>query len=506
MLPTERHASAVDIVRGFPGLRVLVIGDAMLDTWLEGDAIRLCKEAPVPVVREASTTRCAGGAANTAANLAALGAEVSLVSLIGQDSAGHHLRRALHEVGIDDANLVEDAGVSTLHKLRVIANGQYVVRFDEGDTEQAAERTRALLARRIADLYARCDAVVVSDYCHGVVGDEIIRALVQLRERSQKIIVIDSKEIGRFCDLRSTMVTPNLQEAHRAVDPRGSLEARAGIAAATEIGTRLRSHLRADHIAITMADQGVLLTGPTGEQTHLPCHPVERAGDVGAGDTFTAAAALALATGASATHAIRVGIDSASIAITRSRTSVVSYQDLLRRVSLDDNSDTRSLKDVVARVEAERFVGKRIVFTNGVFDILHAGHVQLLCRACALGDVLVVGLNSDASTRRLKGPTRPVNRESDRLALVSALDVVDYAVLFDEDTPAELIRAIRPHIHVKGGDYLAENLPEIGAVHEVGAEVEILSLVEGRSTTALIDRIVATASATASSDGVGRSQ
>ncbi|MBW3632238.1 MAG: D-glycero-beta-D-manno-heptose 1-phosphate adenylyltransferase, partial [Chloroflexi bacterium] len=263
---------------------------------------------------------------------------------------------------------------------------------------------------------------------------------------------------------------------------------------------------RADHIAITMADQGVLLTGPSGEQTHLPCHPVERAGDVGAGDTFTAAAALALATGASAAQAVRVGIDSASIAITRSRTSVVSYQDLLRRVSLDDNSDILSLKDVVARLEAERFLGKRIVFTNGVFDILHAGHVQLLRRARALGDVLVVGLNTDASTRRLKGPTRPVNRESDRLALVSALDVVDYAVLFDEDTPAELIRAIRPHVHVKGGDYLAERLPEIGAVHEVGAEVEILSLVEGRSTTALIDRIVATASATALGDHAGHSQ
>ena len=506
MHPDERHVSVVDIVRGFPGLRVLVIGDAMLDTWLEGDAIRLCKEAPVPVVREASTTRCAGGAANTAANLAALGAEVSLVSLIGQDPAGQHLRQALRDAGIDDAGLVEDPAVSTLHKLRVIANGQYVVRFDEGDTEPAAESTRALLVRRITDMYARCDAVVVSDYCHGAVSDRVIGALTGLRQQTQKVIVVDSKEIVRFSDLEATMVTPNLQEAQRAADPRGSLVAHADPVAATDIGTRLRALLRADHIAVTMADQGVLLTGPSGEQTHLPCHPVERAGDVGAGDTFTAAAALALATGASAPQAVRVGIDSASIAITRSRTSVVSYQDLLRRVSLDDTSVILSLKDVVARLEAERFLGKRIVFTNGVFDILHAGHVQLLRRARALGDVLVVGLNTDASTRRLKGPTRPVNRESDRLALVSALDVVDYAVLFDEDTPAELIRAIRPHVHVKGGDYQAELLPEIGAVHEVGAEVEILSLVEGRSTTALIDRIVATASARATGNQAGPSQ
>ena len=504
MRPVETHGSAVDVVRGFPGLRVLVIGDAMLDTWLEGDAIRLCKEAPVPVVRAASTTHCAGGAANTAANLAALGAEVSFISIVGRDSAGHHLRQALRGAGIDDGNLVEDPAVSSLHKLRVIANGQYVVRFDEGDIEQAAESGRALLLRRIADLYARCDAVVVSDYCHGVVGDEVIGTLCRLRERGSKVIVVDSKEIARFSDLRCTMVTPNLQEAHRAADPRGSLDPRLGLAAAGDVGTRLRSLLRADQIAITLAHQGVLLTGPFGEQSHLTCHPVERAGDVGAGDTFTATTTLALATGASAPQAVRVGIDSASIAITRSRTSVVSYQDLLRRVNLDDTAAALSLKEVVARLESERFLGKRIVFTNGVFDILHAGHVQLLRRAHALGDVLVVGLNSDASTRRLKGPTRPVNRELDRIALVSALDVVDYAVLFDEDTPAELIRAIRPHLHVKGGDYLAESLPEIAAVHEVGAQVEILSLVEGRSTTSLIDRIVATATATG--DRVSNSQ
>jgi D-beta-D-heptose 7-phosphate kinase/D-beta-D-heptose 1-phosphate adenosyltransferase len=235
------------------------------------------------------------------------------------------------------------------------------------------------------------------------------------------------------------------------------------------------------------------LTGPDGEQTHVPCHPTVRASDVGAGDTFTAATALALAVGAPAEQAVRIGIDAASIAITRERTTAVSVQDLLRRVSLADSAAVPSLKEIVAQLDIDRFHGKRVVFTNGVFDILHAGHVKLLGQARALGDVLVVGINSDASTRRLKGPRRPVNRESDRLALVSALDAVDYALVFEEDTPTELIRAIRPDIHVKGGDYQAEALPEIEAVREVGAEVAILSLVDGRSTTALIDRIVATA-------------
>jgi len=487
--------TAVDIVRGFPGLRVLVVGEAMLDSWLEGEAIRLCKEAPVPVVREVSTTRFPGGAANTAANLAALGADVSFLSLIGADAAGRHLRQALAVAGVDDSHLIEDDAVATLHKLRVIANGQYVVRFDEGDVETASATSRAHLLQRMAELAARCDLLVVSDYCHGIVGEDVISHLAQLCAGQMHISVVDSKTIARFAACRMTMATPNVQEARHAVASHTSIEGTS--VSDTDyislLAAKLRAMLKGEHIAITMAEQGVLLTGPTGAQEHITCHPVTRASDVGAGDTFTAAAALALASNASALDAVRIGMDAAAIAITRGRTSTVSAQDLLRRVSLADASGTLSVKALVARLESDRFHGKRIVFTNGVFDILHAGHVNLLRRARALGDVLVVGLNSDASTRRLKGPLRPVNREADRMALVGALDAVDYAVLFEEDTPAELIRILRPHVHVKGGDYTAASLPEIEAVREVGAEVEILSLVEGRSTTAVIDRIVATA-------------
>ncbi|HET7093049.1 MAG TPA: D-glycero-beta-D-manno-heptose 1-phosphate adenylyltransferase, partial [Thermomicrobiales bacterium] len=216
----------------------------------------------------------------------------------------------------------------------------------------------------------------------------------------------------------------------------------------------------------------------------------DRPADVGAGDSFAAALALALAAGASMPAAARIGIDAAAIAIAHQRTSVVPYQELLRRASLDDQPAPPSLLELRDRLDADRSAGKRIVFTNGVFDILHAGHVQLLRRARALGDILVVGVNSDASTRRLKGPARPINRERDRLALVAALESVSHAFLFDEDNPANAIRLLRPHVHVKGGDYTTDALPEIDAVREVGAQVEILSLVEGRSTTGVIDRIV----------------
>jgi len=255
------------------------------------------------------------------------------------------------------------------------------------------------------------------------------------------------------------------------------------------VGKRLLELTDAQHVAVTLAQDGVMLLDRSGAAHHLPAHPVPHAADVGAGDSFTAALALALASGADAVLAAHIGIDAAGIAVTEKRTSTVGHQELLRRVSLDGSAPNLSLKTLAALLDAERYAGKTIVFTNGVFDILHAGHVQLLQRAKRLGDVLVVGVNNDASVRRLKGSSRPINHEADRVALVAALDPVDYALLFEADTPADLIRAIRPHIHVKGGDYTAEILPEIDAVREVGAEIEILSLVEGRSTTNVIQKI-----------------
>jgi D-beta-D-heptose 7-phosphate kinase/D-beta-D-heptose 1-phosphate adenosyltransferase len=356
------------------------------------------------------------------------------------------------------------------------------------------------MARRITALHAQSDLIVVSDYCHGAVCDAIVDLVARLQRVRRKAVVIDGKQISRYAASGATLVTPNIQEAGRAVGLEGTPDGAPLVGHAATIAYRLRARLDAENIAITMADHGVLLTGPTGEQSHYPCPQVDRAADVGAGDTFTAASAMALASGGSPAQAVRIGIDAASIALARSRTATVSAQDLLRRASLDDALTFPSRQELFDRIHTERLQGKRIVFTNGVFDILHAGHVDLLRRARALGDVLVVGVNSDASTRRLKGPKRPVNRESDRLALVSALDSVDCAVLFEEDTPAELIRAVRPHIHVKGGDYQEGTLPEIDAVRDVGARVEILSLIEGRSTTALIDRILSGAA----SDQVGQ--
>ena len=493
MAPHGQPGSAVDTVRGFIGRRVLVVGDAVLDTYVHGSATRLSREAPVPVIAPRVEHDAPGGAANVAANLAALGADVRFVGLVGEDATAALLRTALRETGVRDDWLVADAGATSLIKRRIVADGQCLVRLDEGSLSACTDGGREALLDLLERLYPEVELVVISDYACGTIDDRALGRLRQLQADHGPVLAIDAKAPLRFSGFGATVMTPNLDEAQAAAGSLGQMPS-------TDpgfIAARLRRALDARHIAITLASGGVLLVGPPGRQHHLPAVPIANASDVGAGDSFTAAMALALAGGADARLAARIGIEAAAIACTRQQTAVVSHRELLRRVGLATQPATppsHSIRQVAILVDAARHAGKRVVFTNGVFDILHAGHVELLRRAKALGDVLVVGINSDASVRRLKGEQRPINREEDRLMVVAAIDAVDYALIFGEDSPAEVIRALRPDIHVKGGDYTAESLPEIDAVREVGARVEILPLVSGLSTTNVIHRIVSRAS------------
>jgi D-beta-D-heptose 7-phosphate kinase/D-beta-D-heptose 1-phosphate adenosyltransferase len=330
---------------------------------------------------------------------------------------------------------------------------------------------------------------VVPDYGYGVVTDSVIAHLGELRADRPTVMAVDAKAPLRFASAGASVITPNFNEAWLALNPGTTPPRSPTPEMAAEIGQKLLNQMDCANVVVTLAGDGVVIVSRNEETFHLPARAVAHAGDVGAGDSFTAAMALALSSGADTRQAAQIGIDAAGIAVTQHRTAVVRHRDLLRKVSLEEHAPEGSLKALAATLDAERFAGSKIVFTNGVFDILHAGHVQLLRRAKALGDVLVVGINSDASTRRLKGRTRPINTERDRLALVAALDSVDFAVIFEDDGPEELIRSLRPHIHVKGGDYTAESLPEAGAAREVGARIEILSLVDGRSTTNVIRKI-----------------
>jgi D-beta-D-heptose 7-phosphate kinase/D-beta-D-heptose 1-phosphate adenosyltransferase len=484
----------LEIVQRFRGLRVLVIGDAMLDSYLEGTAARICSEAPVPVVRKLAEERVPGGAANVAANLATLGAEVFLLGVTGEDAAGQLLRAALRDRGIDDSWLVTDAQATTLHKLRILANGQYVVRFDEGGEGAYERTTRQALQAALDHIYPNCDLLVLSDYNYGVISDELLEQIRGLRAAVPRPLAVDTKKLARYREAGATIVTPNHLEARLAAGLSADDAAAHDMQETMRVGRRLIEAIDAEHLAITLGAGGVCVINRRGQARHLPGHPVPHVSDVGAGDSFLATIALALASGAHAQQAAQIAIEASCIAAGKRRTSTVSLQELLQRISLQAQAAERpgaehELGSLIATLDAARTAGKTVVFTNGIFDLLHAGHVEFLHRARQLGDLLVVGVNSNRTTRLLKGANRPLNDEQSRLALVRALAPVSHALLFDDEEPSAIIRALQPDIHVKGGDYAGVDLPESEAVAEVGGRIVILPLAGADDARQLIERI-----------------
>ncbi len=479
--------SPTEIVRRFRRLRALVVGDVMLDTYIEGAATRLCGEGPAPVVRKENERRAAGGAANTAANLRALGAGVMLVGVVGRDTGATLLRETLRELDVDDGWLVDDRNAGTLRKTRVLADGRLLARVDEGETRANVARNETRLLETLERAAQLCDVIVISDYCYGVLSGAVIARIGELRAERGVPLIVDSKALMRFAGAGVTVVTPNATEASLLVGQPGPLAQPLDLVAMRHTGQRILQMLDTEHIALTMAADGALLLSRDGGIAHIPAYPVAQAHEIGAGDSFAAGVALGLGAGAALDEAGRLGMDAASIAITKRWTAVATRRELLQRVSLRTQSETgeivvegelgrrRALATLKLRLEREREAGRMVVFTNGVFDPLRASHVDFLRRAKALGDLLVVGVNSDQGARR-RNLRVPVNPEQERLALVAALDPVDHALLFDEETPAQLIRALRPQIHVKGGDYSDEALPEDEAVRAVGGRVVILPL------------------------------
>lgn len=339
-----QYARLIELVRQFCNLRVLVIGDVMLDTYLEGTATRLCSEGPIPVVAKTAEYHLPGGAANTAANLRALKANVALLGVTGTDSAGSLLRTILRAHNVGDTWLIADSALSTLHKLRILADGQYVVRFDEGWTREQLPATintyQHILLDALDELYHWCDLVVVSDYGYGVTSNQLIARLQVLLAQQRKMIVLDSKALHYFRHLPATTATPNYMEASAFVDQYCGTSYHLSVPQTltdeklAHLGNHLLALLNTEFVTMTLGFQGVVLFSREQEVVRLPAHFVANASDVGAGDSFLSAMALALAAGGNPEDAARIGIDAASIAVSRPRTAIVRYQELLQRVCM----------------------------------------------------------------------------------------------------------------------------------------------------------------------------
>jgi D-beta-D-heptose 7-phosphate kinase/D-beta-D-heptose 1-phosphate adenosyltransferase len=473
----------LDLLGRFVGRRVAVVGDLMLDEYWDGEVSRISPEAPVPVLEVRGTWQRMGGAANVAHGLATLGAEVALLGAVGDDEAGNTLLRLCQGVGIDTRPVLRCPGVATLQKTRVVAQHQQLLRVDRGERCAPPEdEVRAGAEAMLREF--RPDAIVLSDYGKGLLGDAALRTL--LARVGELPVLVDPKRRDFAAYRGATVLTPNRRELEAAVgrtlDPAddASLEA-----AARDLvrGSGLRAML------VTLGERGGLLVCP--EQGAVAIRPPRK--DVfdvtGAGDTLIAVLALGLCAGARLEDAARLAHEAAGIVVGKFGTAVVTREELEEALVRGGPRKVLDARALDRALVAWRRQGRRIVFTNGCFDVLHTGHLSLLRQAAALGDVLVVGINDDDSVRRLKGPSRPLVPAMDRAALVAALDGVAATTLFSEDTPREIILRVQPDVLVKGADYRLEDVVGADIVAARGGRVLLVPLVRGRSTTGMIERV-----------------
>ncbi len=478
----------VSLLGALRGRRVLVVGEAILDSYLDGHAERLSREAPVPILTLRERVDAPGGAANAAVNVATLGGRATFLSVVGADGEAERLRTGLRGARVNDQQVAR-RDRTTLAKQRLLAGGHMLVRFDTGTTEPIDAATEDEVIARLTDLHSDSDAIVVSDYGYGVITDRVVTVLAELQQRDPKVLVVDARDLRRYGGVSATAVKPNYGEAVRLLGERELTDPRARARQVGSQGDRLLDVTGARIVALTVDTDGAFIFERGRPPYRTYARPRSHTRAAGAGDTFVAALALALAADLSTPAAAELASAAAAVVVGKDGTSSCSITELEQALSTSAGKRLESLDSLGARVAFHRQQGRRIVFTNGCFDILHRGHITYLNRAKALGDVLIVAVNSDDSVRRLKGPERPINSLDDRLEVLEALSCVDHVVAFDTDTPEHLIRTVRPDVFAKGGDYGLDRLPEARVVEELGGSVQILPYIEDRSTTGVIARV-----------------
>ena len=489
--PLSDPGALAALVGEFSGRRILCVGDVMVDHSLYGEVKRLSPEAPVPVVRVTRETSDLGGAGNVARNIAALGAACAFVSIIGDDRGGQQASELLARLPRTDPYLRVARGRETTIKNRFFSNdGHHLLRADRETVMPLAPDDIKDLERAAIAEVARCDAVILSDYAKGALTTTLASVVIAAARAAGKPVIVDPKGAGYERYRGATIITPNRAEL---ADASGmAVDSDAAIVAAAQA---LRGHTAAQAILVTRSGEGMTLVAADGVH-HLPAETREVADVTGAGDTVIAVLSLAVAGGAPLLAAARLANIAAGIVVGRQGTAVASGNDItgaLLQSGLAGAEQKVADRTTAAAKAAEwRRAGLKVGFTNGCFDLLHPGHISLLRRARSACDRLVVGLNSDASVRRLKGETRPVQSEAARAAVMASLASVDLVVIFAEDTPLQLIEALRPDVLVKGADYKRADVVGGDLVESYGGKVVLADVVPSYSTTATIASLKAT--------------
>jgi D-beta-D-heptose 7-phosphate kinase/D-beta-D-heptose 1-phosphate adenosyltransferase len=486
-------AELLTIVERFPGRRVLLVGDFMLDCYVFGDAERISPEAPVPVLRVIERQERVGGAGSVALNVLALGARVICCGLLGKDAFGDRVEKALRDAGADVRGLVRADDRPTITKTRLVGlaehrHRQQILRVDDELVQPPTNADEHRLLAAVRDAMPDIDVVCLEDYSKGVLSPAICKAVIAAARRHQKPVFVDPARAPVWEHYAgATLLTPNRAELEIAF---GRAVPDSELAAA---GTELLTRFSVAALLITLGRDGALLLQQGHAPQRFPTRPRAVYDNTGAGDAVLAMAAVAVAAGGTLEQATVLANIAGGLEVSKFGCVPIPREEVLdelRHGAQHGRGKVRPLADLKAELDARRHRSETVVFTNGCFDILHPGHVELLEKAKALGSVLVVGLNSDASVHSLnKAHDRPVRGEKDRARLLAALEAVDYVVLFDEPDPGRLIEQVAPDVLVKGSDWADRGVVGQPFVEARGGRVVLIDLVEGYSTTAELERI-----------------
>jgi len=470
--------------------RILVIGDVILDHYVKGEVDRISREAPIPVLEVRGEEFKLGGAANVGANLVSMGTQAHLIGVIADDDAGRQFKQIVRSTRGLDFTPVYTTDRPTIIKTRVVAQHQQMLRFDREITDPMPPKVYKELAKVLKAKLAECDFLIISDYAKGALSDDLTREAIKLARARKIPILVDPRGRDYSKYAGATAVTPNRLEAELAT----------GISCATDetieqACRKLRDDFKLEVGMVTLGPMGVAFIPKGGKYQRIPAQARQVFDVTGAGDTFIATFAAFHGQGVDLAGSARLANMAAGIKVGKFGAAAIQRDELRRAIvaaheAFDYQSKIVSSKDLKSIVGSIKQSGRRVVFTNGCFDILHAGHVTYLNWCKAQGDVLVLGLNSDASVRRQnKGPDRPVNEESDRARVLAALADIDFVCVFNESTPERLIRAVRPDVLVKGADWEGKDVAGGAFVKCIGGEVKFAPFLPGRSTTGTLAKI-----------------
>lgn len=477
----------IELLDKIKNMNVLVFGDFMVDEYLIGTVNRISPEAPVPVVEVKKQTKKLGGAGNVINNIISLSGNVRVIGAVGTDTSGDFIIKTFNDNHVDTKYFKRYDETKTIIKTRVVSKNQQFLRIDDEKKEELPEEYITFIRKNIDNIYKNISSLVISDYAKGAVSKELAQFLIKEANKRNIPIIVDPKGKDYSKYRGATLVTPNVKELMDVTNKKVDSEEEILIE-----GSKLCKDYDIKYLALTRSEKGISLIDKNLNKQDFKAIAKEVIDVSGAGDTVVSTMALLITLGYKMEDICRIANIAAGVVVSKFGTATVSLNELISSISKTGDFKLQDIKTLKYIVNDLKEKGKKVVFTNGCFDMLHVGHLTSFKEAKKYGDVLIVAVNSDASVKENKGDLRPIINESDRIEMVSALEVVDYVVLMDDKTPVNLIKELKPSISIKGEDWKDKDVPEKAVIESYGGEIKFIKLNPNHSTTKIIEKVIKT--------------